>query len=496
MSQDDQKSAVSAREAMGVFVNFHVAYRQARVYEQNNVQFQERIRLLFDTFQKILQTGEEVQIRIVQDSVFLNQIRLKFNFSNFHVYLFILEEFKNWRIGAASFLPGLTEVEMQSFIIFLSKKLLPQSNSFERLAEDLQAAAFAHIRLEKIPAAEEVKLVGQNAVPMYFLGIYHLKEIFNARQGVLNLHITKRWIQSIANLLALDESILFGMTTIKNFEDYTLNHSVNVCVLGLSLGRRLGLSRRELIELGISACLHDVGKFEIPNEIVDKPGKLTSDERALMELHPQRGAARLLQTRTAQDMPVSAFVVAFEHHLTPSLGGYPKYHWRRETSLFSRIVKIVDYYDAITTKRVYRPKTFTPEEALRLMVDLSGKEFDPILLKAFINMIGIYPIGSLVVLDNCEIGVVIQPNANAAFVKRPKVKLISDTRGNKLDGGIVDLVEPSGTANGFKRSILMSLDPDQYDIHVYDYLLSQAQPGAAGRAKPEGKPSAVRPTAP
>ena len=482
MSRDDKKPLISPHEAMEVFINFHVAYRQARVYEKNNVQFQKRIRLLFDTFQKILRTGEEVQIRIVQDSVFLNRIRLKFDFSNFHVYRFILEEFKNWRIGTASFLPGLTEEEMQSFIIFLSKKYLPQSNSFERLAEDFRAAAFTHIRLEKIPAAEEVKLVDQNTVPMYFLGIYHLKEIFDARHGTLNLHITKRWIQSIANLLALDESLLFGMTTIKNFEDYTLNHSVNVCVLALSLGRRLGLSRRELIELGISACLHDVGKFEIPSEIVEKPAKLTPEERTLMEMHPQRGAARLLQTRTAQDIPVATFVVALEHHLTPSLGGYPKYTWRRETSLFSRIVKIVDYYDAITTKRVYRPKTFTPEEALRLMVDLSGKEFDPILLKAFINMIGVYPIGSLVVLDSGEVGVVVQPNSSAAFAKRPKVKLISDPHGAKFDDGIVDLAEPSETPGGFKRAILMSLDPDQYDIHVYDYLLSQAQRRATDRA--------------
>jgi HD-GYP domain-containing protein (c-di-GMP phosphodiesterase class II) len=475
MSKDETKAQFTSREAMDVFVNFHVAYRLARVYEPNNVQFQERIHLLFATLDKILRTGEEVQIRLIQDSVFLNRLRLKFDFSNYHVYRFILEEFQNWRIGTAGFRPGLTEEEMQGFIVFLSKKRPPEKNSFERLAEDFGTAAFAHVRLEKIPVAEEVKLVGQNTVPMYFLGIYHLKEIFDARMGALNLHITKRWIQSIANLLALDESVLFGMTTIKNFEDYTLNHSVNVCVLALSLGRRLGLDRRELIELGISACLHDVGKFEIPGEIVDKPGRLTPEERTVMEMHAHRGAGRLIQTRTSQDIPVAAFVVALEHHLTPALGGYPKFTWRRETSLFSKIVKVVDYYDAITTKRVYRPKTFTPEEAIRLMVEQGEKEFDPLILKAFINMIGVYPIGSLVILDGGEIGVVIQPNSQPALVKRPRVKIITDARGNKRDGLIVDLAETDGSEAGFKRSIIMSLDPDKYDLHVYDYLLAQAQ---------------------
>jgi HD-GYP domain-containing protein (c-di-GMP phosphodiesterase class II) len=475
MSQDEAKPQFSSREAMEVFVNFHVAYRLARVYEPNNVQFQERSHLLFAKLDKILRTGEEVQIRIIQDYVFLNRIRLKFDFSNYHVYRFILEEFQNWRIGTAGFRPGLSEEEMQGFIVFLSKKRLPEKNSFERLAEDFRVAALPHIRLEKIPVAAEAKLVGQNTVPMYFLGIYHLKEIFDARLGTLNLHITKRWIQSIANLLALDESVLFGLTTIKSFENYTLNHSVNVCVLALSLGRRLGLDRRELIELGIGACLHDVGKFEIPGEIVDKPGRLTPEERTVMEMHAQRGAGRLIQTRTSQDIPVSAFVVALEHHLTPSLGGYPKFTWRRETSLFSKIVKVVDYYDAITTKRVYRPKTFTPEEAIRLMVEQGEKEFDPLILKAFINMIGIYPIGSLVVLLSGEIGVVVQPNAQPALVKQPKVKLITDIGGNKLDGSVVDLAETDGTETGFKRSIIMSLDPDKYDLHVYDYLLLQAQ---------------------
>ena len=475
MSKDGAKPQFSSREAMDVFVNFHVAYKQARVYEQNNVQFQERIHLLFATLDNVLRTGNEVQIRIIQDSVFLNRIRLKFDFSNFHVYRFILEEFQLWRIGTAGFLPGLSEEELQSFIVFLSKKHLPEKNSFERLAEDFRAASFPHIRLEKIPAAEEVKLVDQNTVPMYFLGIYHLKEIFDARAGSLNLQITKRWIQSITNLLAFDESVLFGLTTIKNFEDYTLNHSINVCVLALSLGRRLGLNRPELIELGIGSCLHDIGKFEIPGEIVDKPGRLSAEERTVMEMHAHRGASVLIQTRTSQDVPVAAFVVAMEHHLTPSLDGYPKFGWRRETSLFSKIVKIVDYYDAITTKRIYRPKTFTPEEAIRLMVEQGEKEFDPLILKAFINMIGIYPIGSLVILDSGEIGVVVKSNANAALVKRPKVKIITDARGNKLDGGIADLAETDGTEAGFKRSIIMTLDPDKYDLQVYDYLLAKPQ---------------------
>lgn len=472
MNTNDLNPAVTPREAMDVFINFHVVYKLSKVYGPNNRHFQERMQVFFYSLKKMSSGEAEVQIRIKEGTVFINRIRLKFNIANYPLYKYICDEFHLRHMGMIAFLPGLTIEEFQRFVIFLNKKEIAKENPFEHLTEEFKAAAFPHIRLEKIKAALQAVAADSRAVSMYFLGIYHLKDIFDTRQGILNLHVTKRYIQSICNLLSFDESVLFGMTSIKNFEEYTLNHSVNVCVLSLALGRRLGLSRPELINLGISACLHDVGKFEIPQEVLDKPGKLDAEERAVIEKHSPRGAGRLIHTRATQEIPVPAILVALEHHMTPKFEGYPKYVWRNKTSLFSKIVKVVDYYDAITTKRVYRPKTFTPEEALKLMVERGEEEFDRLILKAFVNMIGVYPIGSLVVLDSGEIGIVVESNTNAAVIMRPKVKLITDAGGQKTDGVVVDLADTDEASHKYKKTILTTLDADKYNIRVSDFLLA------------------------
>ena len=483
MTQDESKSSLSARDATDMIINFHVAIKLAKVYASNNRQFQERLQILFSAIQKLHETEDLIQIRVIESFVFVNRLRLKFSFAHYPIYQFILNEFNRWQIGMLSFLSGLTKEELRDFIILLTQRDLPKENPFEHLAEDFKAGALPHIRMQKNPTMIPAESRDRNAAPMYFLGIYHLKQVFHVEQGVLNLRVTKRWIQTICKILSFDESVLFGLTSIKNFEDYTLNHSVNVCVLALALGRRLGLSRPELIDLGISACLHDVGKYDIPQEILNKPSILDARERGIIEKHAPRGAVRLIQMRAAQQIPTAAILVALEHHITPQLAGYPKYVWKTQTALFSRIVKIIDYYDAITTKRVYRPKTLTPAEALKLMVEQGIKEFDPLILKAFIQMIGVYPIGSLVILDSGEMAIVAEINPQAAFIKRPKVKLITDAKGIQMDGPIFDLAEMDEAQNKFKKSILTTLDPEKYGIRIYDYLLAM-YPAAAATADP------------
>ncbi len=268
-----------------------------------------------------------------------------------------------------------------------------------------------------MPKEQFLDVSEKSAIPIYILGVYHLKELFESEKRTMQLHLTRRWIQSLVNHLMSHESFLIGLTNVKNFQEYTLNHSVNVCILSLALGRYLGMSRPALIELGVSACLHDVGKFEIPSEVLDKTGKFTPEDRAVMERHPHFGAGKLAERRKTEAIPLAAIQVALEHHIKPALGGYPKYVLRKQVSLCSKIVKVVDYYDAITTKRIYRPKTFTPEEALQLMQ--SEDEFDPLIFKAFASDDGRLPRGDARGLEQAaEVGVVIENNP-LPFSDRP-----------------------------------------------------------------------------
>jgi putative nucleotidyltransferase with HDIG domain len=317
----------------------------------------------------------------------------------------------------------------------------------------------------------------KNAIRLYFSGIYLLKEVFERQKttGTFNLNLAKRWMQSIFNHIVDDESFIYGLTNIKNFDEYTLNHSINVCILAIALGRRLGLTREELSDLGVSSFLHDLGKLDIPREILDKPAQLDPAERAIIENHVHIGAEKLIQLKSTRRIPIRAVQVALEHHLKADLSGYPRYFKKRSTNLFSKIVKIVDYFDALTTKRVYRTKIFTRDDALSLMQEKSGEEFDPLILKVFVSMIGAYPIGSLVALDTGELGIVFEANPHPAFLLRPKVKIIADADGNKVDGELIDLTEITPETRKFRWTITKSLEADKYGIQPADYFLAKAE---------------------
>jgi HD-GYP domain-containing protein (c-di-GMP phosphodiesterase class II) len=194
-----------------------------------------------------------------------------------------------------------------------------------------------------------------------------------------------------------------------------------------------------------------------------------------MERHPFQGAEKLVHLKEFRRLPLRAIHVALEHHIKEDLSGYPRYFKKDDVNLFSKIVKVVDVFDAITTKRVYRLRVFTRAEALSLMLEQSGTEFNAVILKTFVNMMGVFPIGSLVALTSGEVGIVHDINPDPKLLLRPSVKLITDAEGNKVDGEVVDLAELVPETGRFRRTIAAPLDPSKYGVEVADYFLAQAQ---------------------
>jgi HD-GYP domain-containing protein (c-di-GMP phosphodiesterase class II) len=229
------------------------------------------------------------------------------------------------------------------------------------------------------------------------------------------------------------------------------------------------------VDLGIASFFHDLGKHETPLDILNKPAVLSFEEREIMERHPHQGAEKLIHLREFRRLPLRAIHVALEHHIKEDLSGYPRRFKDQDVNLFSKIVKVVDYFDAITTKRVYRKKVFTRAEALNQMQGLSGTEFNPIILKALVNLMGVFPIGTLVALTTGELAIVCDLSPDPKFMLRPKVKLITDPEGNLRDGELVDLSDRDPESNLFPRTIVKVLDPHAYGIEVADYFLAQAQ---------------------
>ncbi len=469
-----KESRVAPKTGLDLLVRFHNLLKVATFFEVNNDSFLDQLRLMWDILDNGLREHGDLTILVRRSAIFVNRTRVKFDYGTFHVYKFISGEFSERGIGTMTFYRELTDRELASFVHFLARRERKPEEGFEELAADAEGQGIKHIDLG--PVLPEDKEAGQErkAARMYLLGIAHLKEIFEKEKEVLSFNVTRRWIQSIFNHITLDESFMHGLTNIKNFDEYTLNHSVNVCVLSVALGRRIGLTRRELVELGLSAFLHDLGKLDIPKEILDKPAKLDAEEWAIMEKHSHLGAERLIEIKIERGIPSRAVEVAMEHHIQPDLaGGYPKFQRKRRLSLYSKIVKITDFFDAMTTKRVYRPVAFSREAVLELMREKSGEEFDAVILKAFTDMIGAYPVGSLVALDSGEIGIVFEANAHSAFNLRPKVKIISDKQGKKIDGRIVDLTDIDSQTRRFRRTILKALDPEKYGVDVASYFIAR-----------------------
>jgi putative nucleotidyltransferase with HDIG domain len=200
--------------------------------------------------------------------------------------------------------------------------------------------------------------------------------------GELPLLEAETVVRSLAIAMHSQSEIIVPLLQLKEFDQYTTTHSTNVSVLAMALGEHLGFGGRELRVLGVSGLLHDLGKVKIPREILIKPGGFTDEEFAIMKAHPKEGAKLILERDVRLEVPA---VVAYEHHIMLNGGGYPAFHFARDTHYASRLVHVCDVYDALCTNRPYRD-AWTSTKALDYLQEKSGTDFDPVFSLPFIEL--------------------------------------------------------------------------------------------------------------
>jgi HD-GYP domain-containing protein (c-di-GMP phosphodiesterase class II) len=216
---------------------------------------------------------------------------------------------------------------------------------------------------------------------------------------------------------------------------------------------------------------HDLGKAVIPSEVLNKATEFTEEEWRIMRRHPVQGVKLLLKLKGINETTIRMVIGVFEHHLNMDNSGYPKLDRVWSLSLLGRMISLCDCYDALTSSRVYNRVPYTPERALKFMLAKSGTAFDSTLMKIFVNSIGIFPIGTVVLLDTGEMGVVTAISQDPQKAERPKVKLITDPSGNEKSGEVIDLSDKAGTASGYARNVVKTIDPFRYKIDVSRYFL-------------------------
>lgn len=208
-----------------------------------------------------------------------------------------------------------------------------------------------------------------------------LHEQLNTRNQ-LHLAEAEAVVRSLSVAMHADRQMLIPLLRLRSFDEYTTTHCLNVSVLSMALAEFIGLPPADVRTFGVAGLLHDIGKVRIPHEILTKPGKLTPEERQIMNRHTVDGARIIIETEDQLDL---AAIVAYEHHIMIDGSGYPALHYRRDCHYASKVVHVCDVYDALRTRRPYRD-AWSSEQVLQYISEKAGTEFDPDLAAAFVNM--------------------------------------------------------------------------------------------------------------
>ncbi|HEU5051276.1 MAG TPA: HD-GYP domain-containing protein [Gemmatimonadales bacterium] len=463
----------------GLLLTLYTAMRSLKLYPVENATVQRALDDLVHSAESLLEAESEIEVRLSGDFIFVNATRLRLELDNYASFSNILATLRAVDIGVLHVRREVTRREWQTFLsaLIAVADRVP-AEPYDELVERLARASVAGLTLEPAQdtseSLDELQRARELAKRTYSHGVAVAREVVTSvRMGrATSVKKMKRAVQMIVDQVLNNETSLMGLTTIRDYDEYTFQHSVNVCIFSVALGKKLGLSKIQLYDLGMAALMHDIGKARIPVEILNKTGGLDDHEWRVMQAHPWFGALTLFSLRGYDEIPYRSILVAHEHHMKIDLTGYPKAVRPRELGIFSRIVAVADGFDAATTRRSYQTVPIEPDEVLREMWENPRRGYDPVLVKALINLIGVYPVGTCVILDSFEVAIVSAPNPDGTQLNRPIVRIAIDADGAvlPLPGRQVDLAEPDGTG-GYRHSIVKVTNPSRYGLVVGDYFV-------------------------
>ena len=464
----------------GMVTALYAATKAFKFYPLENATVQNALEQLHRIVRRILDREETIALRLVGDFVFLNEARLRLDLSDYVSFSYVAGLFRRHGVGQVTLGAGLERHHLVPFLSLLVEDAAGGEEAFEQFLARLGSTHAQHIDVD--PAKEVTDDLGleaddrakEAAKITYFQSVHVAREVLtDARLGrAVNLRRVKRAVQSIVDQVLNNETSILGMTSLRDYDEYTFTHSVNVCIISVVIGQRLGLSKLQLYELGLGALFHDIGKQRIDAAIVTKAGRLTNEEWTWMRRHPTEGMLALFWMRGLADVPYRAMLLAYEHHMKIDLTGYPKNKRPRDPTLFSRIVATADGFDAATSKRSYQNQPWPADEVLREMRDNPKRGFDQLLVKALVTATGVFPPGTAVILDTFEMAVVVTRNADPRRLHQPVVKIISDPMGIMFaDPVSADLSEMDPSTDKPRRTIIKTVDPERFGIRVSDYFV-------------------------
>ncbi len=371
----------------------------------------------------------------------------------------LIKKLQSQGIERVSFERGITAEELEGFM-----RLIATSAKAE------QFSTLAHIRVGRISAQEESAEGIQSDMAairrLYSSAVTSAQSVWDSAQveGKPDVALALQTVEGLSEAVTQNRTALIALTAMKTYDNYTFTHMVNVSILTMGQARALGLEGRLLREFGLSALMHDIGKVRTPKEVLNKPEKLTESEFEIMKRHTVEGAEILRRT---PEMPVLAPVVAFEHHLRVDGTGYPNGVRRSALNIGTQLCSIADVYDAMRSQRAYQ-EAFPSDRILAVLKKDDGAHFDQHLVRRFAQLMGIFPPGNLVRLSTGELAVVVKIHAPDPY--RPRVRVISDTGGQRLEVPLDRNLWDAVDAQGQPMSIASPLDPAQFGLDPLTFM--------------------------
>lgn len=460
-----------------VVQSFFVCIRMSQLYDSSNQAYQKPLGNFIKKLKEFLSNFGELRAVFAEGQIYINDMRLKGDVGSYEWVSELINYFTERGLGGVRIVSLPRREKVTDFLAELSRlrkskdraKLLSNRDELIRKLSQQRINEIIPLKIMELSDTDE-DVEGENpvmnSVGAYISGLFSFNRIVQSGgdkvvdSGLIQL---TRTVQLISDAEDKIGGNILSLITIKNCENYLLTHSMNVCVLSMVIGKKLGLNREELCDLSLGALVHDIGKFQ----------NVHQDDTDYTN-HPYESFKFIIsQEEPSKSMILKAFI-ALDHHISfDGKRGFPSFRIGHIPHLFSRIVAVCDAYDCLTTPASHSDtEAMLPDVALRIILKKSGEIFDPVVSRLFVETLGKYPIGSVVEIDNGDIGIVVESGKGAHRLLRPKVLIIKDRYGNEMtDRVIYDLSERHPRRKAYLHSIVCSHIPARVGINVSGYLL-------------------------
>ncbi len=376
-----------AKCGKSLITGLHILIKTTGIYDSMNETILNMAQKLLIDIELLLEESGEFAIKMIEGSFYIEGSRIKAGVSDIEIFNSLAEELKRRSIGSLDFKAPIKADDL----IHLAYAI-KEGNEASEIQATIEKKVAEGITIGGpviLHKGEGIDLKDNYAMAKraYLKSVVVIKEMYNSvKDGTrVKLKKIKRTLQLIVDCVSADqgERNLISFIHAGGPEEYTYYHSVNVCVLSVALGNKIGLSRVHLRNLAMAGLFHDIGKIMVPSGILNKKSGFTSKEQELLKRHPVDGIKVLLKSFGLSETLILSMLVSFEHHMELDLSGYPAVSGKRKLNLFSRIVSIADRYDSLISGRVHGREKLGTGDALRLMRKDSGTLYDPLLVKAF-----------------------------------------------------------------------------------------------------------------